>query len=316
MAICIDLSPKNVTSRPLFSTLIQRCCYVSTFCAVLAIGSLASAEVQSNSVRSVAAASSVRGLTGSGTRGLTGSGARGLTGSGSRGLTGSGSRGLTGSGSRGLTGSGSRGLTSSGSRGLTGSGSRGLTGSGSRGLTGSGSRGLTGSGSRSFAPGFAVAAIGPVESLEVLGESATVTVLGQQFVSSAAAAESLAVGDYILAAVESGGETVVYSLGEAYVPGASMVGVRGPIVSADHALATVVVGAASIDYSAQLSADPTLAPAEGTLIEAMGIQPLAQGRIIVGLQSGDALAVQTSVDVSSLSQQGAPSGGLAGSDRQ
>ena len=268
MAICIDLSPKNVTSRPLFSTLIQRCCYVSTFCAVLAIGSLASAEVQSNSVRSVAAASSVRGLTGSGTRGLTGSGARGLT------------------------------------------------GSGSRGLTGSGSRGLTGSGSRSFAPGFAVAAIGPVESLEVLGESATVTVLGQQFVSSAAAAESLAVGDYILAAVESGGETVVYSLGEAYVPGASMVGVRGPIVSADHALATVVVGAASIDYSAQLSADPTLAPAEGTLIEAMGIQPLAQGRIIVGLQSGDALAVQTSVDVSSLSQQGAPSGGLAGSDRQ
>jgi hypothetical protein len=101
-------------------------------------------------------------------------------------------------------------------------------------------------------------------------------------------------------------------LGSQYVAGVSDVAIKGQVTSVDYRLASAGVGAASIDYSAQLSVDPELAPILGDSIEALGTQPLAHGKVIVGVQSDDALIVQTPIDVSALSQDRATASEAAG----
>jgi hypothetical protein len=217
--------------------------------------------------------------------GITGSNARGITGSNARGITGSNARGITGSNARGITGSNARGITGSNARGITGSNARGITGSNARGITGSNARGITGSNSR-FGTGFSVAAMGVLEAISAEKGSARLVVAGQVFGVPSGEAESFSVGDYLVAGAAPGAMAVVYHAGVPYVAGLSAVRVKASVGTVDPTTGRLTVGALTVDYTAQLSLDPALAPAAGDVVEVSGIQPVGAGALIVSSSGG------------------------------
>jgi hypothetical protein len=235
-----------------------------------------------------------------------------------RSLSSSGARAITGSGGRAITGSGARAITGSGGRAITGSGGRAITGSGGRAITGSGGRAITGSGHRAVAEldAFAAGVMGPVEAVSLSGTVATLTVLGQQFVTTATLAGSLTHGDYVIVGNDGAeGSAVVYQVGATYVPGASTVAIKGIVAAANQALATVLIGETAVDYAAQLAIDPDLAPSPGQLIQLIGVQPLPEGTVIAAPHS-DAGLRQTSIDVQGLTHSEPAGADVADSGRQ
>jgi hypothetical protein len=239
-----------------------------------------------------------RGYTGTGVeQGYTGSGVeRGYTGSGvEQGYTGSGvEQGYTGSGiERGYTGSGvEQGYTGTATRGYTGSGVvQGYTGSGiERGYTGSGiEQGYTGTAVRGghencqpFGDGFSVAAMGRIDSIALRGDAVNLVILGQAFEISSAAATGFVVGDFAVAGTDPTKGATAYHVGSVYVAGLSRVQLKAPVTAVDVNVGTAALGAATVDYTALLSADPAAAPEVGESFTAAGTQPVAQGVVLAG----------------------------------
>ncbi|HLF12300.1 MAG TPA: hypothetical protein VJA26_13920, partial [Gammaproteobacteria bacterium] len=171
---------------------------------------------------------------------------------------------------------------------------RGINGSGVRGINGSGVRGINGSGVRGR--GYESAAIGPVEAIEITGQTAVLRIAGQTYIASADVAGSFSLGDYVVAASEAGGAAdVLYLVGEQYVPGASTVLVVGPIGAVQTSLGNIAIGDVVVDYSAHLAAEPTYLPQAGDVVEVEGIQPVPGDRIIVG-PGDEAVVTQSSVE--------------------
>ena len=115
--------------------------------------------------------------------------------------------------------------------------------------------------------------MGPIDIITIDGEVAELSIVGQGYKTSAKAASSYSVGDYVVVAADAEGKVgVLYSEELGYVPGASPVMVRpwGQIQSADASRARLSVGTAVLDYSAHLAVDPSFAPVSARLIEARG----------------------------------------------
>jgi hypothetical protein len=134
--------------------------------------------------------------------------------------------------------------------------------------------------------------MGPVESVAVSGAAATVRVAGQAFNIDAVSAIEFRVGDYVVAAADDSQMAVVYHTGLPYVPGVSAVRIKGLVAEVDTATGTLTVGNLTIDYTAHLSADPTLSPSVGDSVEAAGVQPVSTGALVIPA-SGSALSIST-----------------------
>ena len=264
----------------------------------IALSGAASAGSKSDNALQGLSGSNVAGLSGSNVAGLSGSNEAGLSGSNVAGLSGSNVAGLSGSNVAGLSGSNLAGLSGSNVAGLSGSNVAGLDRSNVRGLSGSNlqrsrgnnGRGLSG-GTASptrFGDGFVLAAMGRLDAVSNKGSAATFEVAGQSFSVSAEQASNFAVGDYVVAgAVRSDTAALVYHVGSPYVPGLSLVRLRGAIQSVDMATGQLAVGALVVDHTYQLSVEPTFAPAVGDTIEVRGIQPAPRGVLIAGQAVAD-----------------------------
>ena len=113
------------------------------------------------------------------------------------------------------------------------------------------------------------------------GVGTTFTVAGQTFRVAADQAADFAVGDYVVAgAARSDATAIVYHVGAPYVPGVSTVRAKGAVGSVDSATAKLAIGALTIDYAQQLSAEPAFSPAMGDVVEVAGIQP-AFGSVLI-----------------------------------
>jgi len=132
---------------------------------------------------------------------------------------------------------------------------------------------------------FESAAMGPVESLEVIDEGYRLTILGQTFVSNLTFIP-VAEGDYVLAAGSGESLNLLMPIGMSYVAGASPVLVRGAVSSINSSTAELTVGDLAIDYSAHLSTDARFSPEVGEAVEFMGVQPLLGGSAILNIQGG------------------------------
>ena len=109
--------------------------------------------------------------------------------------------------------------------------------------------------------------------------------LGQAYGTSRTVAESINVGDYVVAAGSDSGDLhVLYPVGTQYVPGASPVYALGAITKDDSSTANLSIGATVFDYSAHLASEPGFKLEAGEIIEIRGIQPIPGGKVIVGLQ--------------------------------
>jgi hypothetical protein len=82
--------------------------------------------------------------------------------------------------------------------------------------------------------------------------------------------------------VRAGSAALVYHVGSPYVPGLSVVRLRGAVQSVDAATGRLSVGALVVDHTYQLSVEPTFAPSVGETIEVRGIQPAPKGVLIAG----------------------------------
>jgi hypothetical protein len=159
--------------------------------------------------------------------------------------------------------------------------------------------------------------LGPIEEIDVAGNAATVTVVGQRYDTTVEVAQLVAEGDYVVAGRSSDGSVTLHAVGVAYVPGVSPIGVKGEIGAVDTSLATVMIGGARLDYSAELATIPDYVPVPGQTLEVTGIQPLPQGTVIVGLKNDSALVALGGVDISTLGQEiWAAADGTAGSGRR
>jgi hypothetical protein len=153
---------------------------------------------------------------------------------------------------------------------------------------------------------FASAAIGPVELVTRVGAVAKITVLGQTYTSDTETIADIAQGDYVVVAGDSqGGLSLVYPVGIAYVPGASLVTVRGSIAAVDTGRATARVGTVLVDYSAYLATNPNYVPESGDTFEVTGTQPQPGGAVLVGTNDS-AVVTQFAVGSVTASQGSAP----------
>jgi len=171
-------------------------------------------------------------------------------------------------------------------RGITGGNAtvRGITGGNAtvRGITGGNAtvRGITGGNDLSA---YSSVAAGPVEWIVVDGTKATISVLGQIFATRPDLVASLAVGDYVVAAGNSGELADVYPAGQAYVPGVSPVRLRGVVSSVDSSRATLSVGSLAIDYASYLVSQPQFQPQVDDVVEVDGVQPAFGGSLLASL---------------------------------
>jgi hypothetical protein len=180
---------------------------------------------------------------------------------------------------------------------MNGSNALGMHGSNGRGMHGSNIRGriLGRQGAAGFGAAFSVAAMGTLDSVTVEKGVARLVVAGQVFTILAGEAASLSIGDYVVAGANNGALAVVYHTGMPYAAGLSSVRVKAPVAAVDLRAGTLTVGALTVDYAAQLSVNPTLAPSVGDVVEVTGIQPLARGALIVGSSHGG-LSVASAAD--------------------
>jgi len=132
---------------------------------------------------------------------------------------------------------------------------------------------------------FESAAMGPVESLEIINEGYRLTILGQTFITNLTSIP-VAEGDYVLAAGSGESLDLLMPIAMPYVAGASPVLIRGTVSSIMALTAELTVGALVIDYSAHLSIDASFSPEVGEAVEFMGVQPLPGGNAILNIQGG------------------------------
>jgi hypothetical protein len=120
--------------------------------------------------------------------------------------------------------------------------------------------------------------------------------LGQEFTVDGSTIAGIGVGDYVLATVYAGASAAtLQKLAGPYVAGVSPVGLMGVVSNVDTGTATLRIGGTIIDYSSQLTSDPSLVPASGGLYQTVGIQPALGGVVLAGLQYDGAIVTLSSV---------------------
>jgi hypothetical protein len=124
--------------------------------------------------------------------------------------------------------------------------------------------------------------MGTLEAISVGKDVARLVVAGQEFDVPPTEALSFSLGDYVVAGAASGAMAVIYHAGVPYIPGVSTVRVKASINTVDSTTGRLTVGGLTVDYTSQLSLNPTLAPAPGTAIEVFGTQPVARGTLLIG----------------------------------
>ncbi len=175
--------------------------------------------------------------------------------------------------------------------GQSGSNGRGQSGSNGRAVTIADVFGQSGSNGRALRAG----AMGTIERIDSSAQGSAIVVLGQQFPIGTEALSAIAIGDYVLVTLgQADSAATLQKLETQYVAGVSPVALLGTVERVDTNTASFTVGGVAVDYSSQLTLDPSLAPATGGAYEVVGIQPTAGGIILAGLQS-DAAVVSLSL---------------------
>ncbi len=123
--------------------------------------------------------------------------------------------------------------------------------------------------------------MGPVETVQSDVAGATVKVAGQNFAISAADAVDLQVGDYVVVGDIFDETATVGAVDGTYVPGVSVIRVRGRVQSVSADTAQLVVNGVVVDYAAALTNSPSLSVANGSLVEFSGTQPTPGGTVLV-----------------------------------
>ena len=148
--------------------------------------------------------------------------------------------------------------------------------------------------------------------MSTVGARTKITVLGQTYTTDSDTIADIAQGDYVAIAGDGeGAVSLVYSVGSAYVPGVSLVTVRGSVADVDVARGTARIGAVLVDYSAYLAAAPDYVPQTGDMLEVSGTQPQPGGAILVGT---DDRAVVTQLAVDSITTSQGSSGASTQTD--
>jgi hypothetical protein len=131
--------------------------------------------------------------------------------------------------------------------------------------------------------------------VEQLTASKQVVVLGQAFTIDDSTSAEITVGDYVLVTEDVGaGAATLQKLNGPYVAGISPVGLMGVVDVVDIGRAMLAIGGATVDYSSQLTLDPSLLPVSGGLYQTVGIQPAPGGAILAGLQYDGAVVTLSS----------------------
>ena len=108
------------------------------------------------------------------------------------------------------------------------------------------------------------------------------TVAGQTFSVTVTDISSLQIGSYVVVGTGlDGAPTTVAALPQAYVPGASVVRIKGLVRSVSSESAVAWVEGVALDYSAALASDPRISLRAGSMIEFSGIQPAPGGLVLV-----------------------------------
>ena len=219
-----------------------------------------------------------------------------MSGSNVAGMSGSNVAGMSGSNVAGMSGSNVAGMSGSNVAGMSGSNLAGMSGSNLAGMSGSNERSLSRSNGPAyrvvgFGAGLDLAAMGSLDGIAYDGAGATFTVVGQTFNVAAEQAADFAVGDYVVAGTApSGAPAIVYHVGAPYVPGVSTVRVKGAVQVVDSSTARLTVGALTIDYAQQLSAEPSFSPVIGDVVNVAGVQPAPRSVLLVDA-SGSGISV-------------------------
>ena len=145
--------------------------------------------------------------------------------------------------------------------------------------------GISGGGTASSNQAVELLLVGPVDSINA--RAGVVTILGQKVVYPAAG--KLVLGDAVavFGYTEPNGSFVATSITDEgqYVPGATSVFLAGAVQKADPAIGRVAVDGLTIDLTGTMS-NGVVAPAVGTRIKLVGIQPVAGGLIVANGISG------------------------------
>jgi hypothetical protein len=206
-------------------------------------------------------------------------------------MSGSNVAGMSGSNVAGMSGSNVAGMSGSNVAGARGSNGRGTSRSNGHGKSGSSNKPAYNRTTAHFGEGFVAAAMGMLNAISRTGGAATIDVAGQSFTIAADQLSAFAVGDYVVAGiVQPGAIAIVYHVGLPYVPGVSPVRVRGAVDSTDATTGKLSIGALTVDYNRQLSAEPTFLPKIGDVISALGVQPLSGSPLLVD-SSGDGISI-------------------------
>jgi hypothetical protein len=208
-------------------------------------------------------------------------------------MSGSNLAGMSGSNLAGMSGSNLAGMSGSNVAGAGGNNGRGTSRSNGHGMSGNSNKPAYNRGTADFGEGFVAAAMGMLNAISRTGGAATIDVAGQSFTIAADQLSAFTVGDYVVAGMQPGATAIVYHVGLPYVPGVSPVRVRGAVDSTDATTGKLSIGALTVDYNRQLSAEPTFLPKIGDVISALGVQPLSGSPLLVD-SSGDGISIVAS----------------------
>ena len=132
--------------------------------------------------------------------------------------------------------------------------------------------------------------VGPVDAINT--RASVVTVLGQKVHYPAAG--TLVLGDAVsvFGRTNADGSFVATKITDKgqYVPGATLVVISGKVQKADPAVGRVMVDGLTIDLTGTMSSG-AVAPAAGTDIKVIGIQPIARGLVVASGISGGGLGI-------------------------
>jgi len=217
--------------------------------------------------------SGVEAIHGSGVDAIHGSGAEAIHGSGAEAIHGSGVDAIHGSGAEAIHGSGVDAIHGSGAEAIHGSGAEAIHGSGAEAIHGSGAEAIHGSGEPMLA--------GPVQSIDLQGES--FVAVGQTVSFSGEGLGALQVGGFVTVYGSIAGAGRINATGfdissEMYVPGATEVFVTGIPSSVNFALGTALIGELEVDYTLSLGGSGF--GGIGAAITVYGTQPAFGGAML------------------------------------
>jgi hypothetical protein len=152
--------------------------------------------------------------------------------------------------------------------------------------------------------------LGPVYTADAT--NGAVVVAGQTFAVDSW--NGVAPGSYVLVGVVEGFRAEMFYITEQYVPGVSVIHIKGVITELDSSRGIASVGQAMVDYTALLAANPNLTLSIGAKVSFFGTQPTPGGVLIATPLNDQAVVVVSSNGLNY--QQGGPFGDLSTGERK